>query len=223
MDDSSFPSFQAPERKCAICGVEKSDQQKLLKCSGCFSVRYCSVQHQKEHWKTHKSLCKEIAARTENSRRSALLNEAWDMALDCMKADDLEGFRKVLDDNDEGLVNWRPEEYEWVTLLLFSASIGKESYVSALLDRGADIHAKDDGGVTSLMHASVNGHASCISLLLDRGADIHAKDNDVVTSLMVASVNGHAACVSLLLDRGADIHAKDNDGWTSLMLSLIHI
>ena len=165
MDDSSFPSFQAPERKCAICGVKKSDQQKLLKCSGCFSVRYCSVQHQKEHWKTHKSLCKEIAARTENMRRSALLNEAWDVAFDCMKADDLEGFRKVLDDNDEGLVNWRPEEYEGMTLLHYSAAYGGASYVSALLDRGADIHAKNDAGMTSLMLASQNGHTSC-SLIL---------------------------------------------------------
>ena len=39
-------------------------------------------------------------------KRSALLNEAWDMAVDCIKADDFEGFKKVLDDNDEGLVNW---------------------------------------------------------------------------------------------------------------------
>ena len=187
MDDSSFPSFQAPERKCAICGVKKSDQQKLLKCSGCFSARYCSVQHQKEHWKTHKSLCKEIAARTENMRRSALLNEAWDMAFDCMKANDLEGFRKVLDDNDEGLVNWRPEEYKGMTLLHFSAFNGKASYVSALLDRGADIHAKNNHGWASLMAASANGRVSCISLLLDRGADIHAKTNDGRTSLILAS------------------------------------
>ena len=163
--NSSFPSFQAPERKCAICGVKKSDQQKLLKCSGCFSVRYCSVQHQKEHWKTHKSLCKEIAARTENMRRSALLNEAWDMAFDCMMTDDLEGFRKVLDDNDEGLVNWRPEEYKGATLLHYSAAYGRALYVSTLLDQGADTHAKTNNGWTSLMLASRKGHTSCALIL----------------------------------------------------------
>ena len=198
--DSSFSSFPAPERKCAICGVNKSDQQKLLKCSGCFSARYCSVQHQKEHWKTHKSLCKEIAARNKNMKRSALLNEAWDMAFDCMKANNLEGFRKVLDDNDEGLVNWRLEENKGMTLLHYSAVIDKASYISALLDRGADIHLKDNNGWTSLMASSTKGYASSISLLLDRGADIHAKTNDGRTSFTLASENGHTACTLILND-----------------------
>ena len=142
------------------------------------------------------------------------------MAVDCMKAEYLEGFKKVLDDNDEGLVNWRPEEYEGTTLLHCSAIINKPSYVSALLDRGADIQAKTNIGRTSLMVASERGHASCISLLLDRGADIHAKDNDGRTSLMHASQLGHVSCISVLLDRGADIHAKTNNGgMTSLMLA----
>eukprot|EP00029_Vermamoeba_vermiformis_P011238 TRINITY_DN6120_c0_g1_i2.p1 TRINITY_DN6120_c0_g1~~TRINITY_DN6120_c0_g1_i2.p1 ORF type:complete len:177 (-),score=35.79 TRINITY_DN6120_c0_g1_i2:84-563(-) len=44
------------QMKCAICG----SRGDLKQCSGCKSFYYCSVDHQKEHWATHKDLCKKI-------------------------------------------------------------------------------------------------------------------------------------------------------------------
>ncbi|KAF7280479.1 hypothetical protein GWI33_005821 [Rhynchophorus ferrugineus] len=41
------------ELKCAECG-EPAD----LKCSACKLVAYCGKEHQKKHWKAHKSLCR---------------------------------------------------------------------------------------------------------------------------------------------------------------------
>ncbi|KAK1744344.1 kelch repeat-containing protein [Skeletonema marinoi] len=41
---------------CAVCGVTVA----LRKCSSCKSVAYCSREHQVEHWKEHKSICKAI-------------------------------------------------------------------------------------------------------------------------------------------------------------------
>ncbi|KRX10330.1 hypothetical protein PPERSA_02747 [Pseudocohnilembus persalinus] len=38
--------------KCAICGTPSLDC-----CSNCNQVFYCSLQHQKEHWKEHKNQC----------------------------------------------------------------------------------------------------------------------------------------------------------------------
>lgn len=38
---------------CVICNIDAS-----LKCQGCQSVTYCSVEHQKNHWKSHKNDCK---------------------------------------------------------------------------------------------------------------------------------------------------------------------
>lgn len=38
---------------CAECG-----QPADLKCSACKLVAYCGKEHQKKHWKVHKTLCR---------------------------------------------------------------------------------------------------------------------------------------------------------------------
>lgn len=45
-----------------ICHVCKrfGDGVCLKRCSGCRMISYCCRQHQKEHWKEHKSLCKAV-------------------------------------------------------------------------------------------------------------------------------------------------------------------
>jgi hypothetical protein len=50
----SQPSRPASDG-CAVCG---NTTGSLKQCSGCGKVRYCSQEHQKQHWKTHKRVCK---------------------------------------------------------------------------------------------------------------------------------------------------------------------
>ena len=213
MESSSNNTTTKFERKCALCGAKKStnpEKPKLQKCSGCFGARYCCVDHQKQHRKEHRAQCKEIAAKHEDMKKTARLNEAWDAAVDCMRSGDIDGFKKVLDENDEELVNWRNEEYAGssllhsltTTLTVLVRSITesftelvKESFMSMLLDRGADVNAKTNNGVTALMMASLQGHPSCISMLLDRGADVNAKNNNGWTALMAASQEGHPSSI----------------------------
>ena len=47
---------------CASCGVAGSDDIKLMKCTACHLVRYCSVKCQKDHRPRHKKACKKRAA-----------------------------------------------------------------------------------------------------------------------------------------------------------------
>ena len=47
---------------CASCGIAGADDVKLMKCTGCYLVRYCSVKCQKEHRPQHKKECKKRAA-----------------------------------------------------------------------------------------------------------------------------------------------------------------
>lgn len=108
--------------------------------------------------------------------------------------------------------------------LLVAAKKGDTATVQALLDKGADVNAKDKDGWTALMFAANNGHATIVQALLDRGADVNAKTEDEkgATALMVTAWQGHTAIVEALLDRGADVNAKaKDDGMTALMLAVM--
>ncbi|XP_069001167.1 egl nine homolog 1 isoform X1 [Embiotoca jacksoni] len=50
---------------CELCG----NMENLLKCGRCRSSFYCSKEHQKQHWKKHKLICKESdkAQKTEHA------------------------------------------------------------------------------------------------------------------------------------------------------------
>ncbi|RYP14355.1 hypothetical protein DL765_006400 [Monosporascus sp. GIB2] len=103
------------------------------------------------------------------------------------------------------------------TPLLWAAENGHMAVVTQLLDKGADIEAKDRyHGLTPLSWAAENGHMAVFTQLLDRGADIEAKDTYGRTPLSWAADNGHMAVVTQLLDRGADIEPKDDCGLTPL-------
>lgn len=88
-----------------------------------------------------------------------------------------------------------------------------------LIDKGADIHARDNTQCTALHIAATVGGACLVSLLLKNGADIHARDNCQRTVLHLAgscSEIGDADLVQLLLDAGANVHARNDDQETPL-------
>ena len=99
-----------------------------------------------------------------------------------------------------------------------AAAQGDVSSVAFLLDRGADIAARDDGGWTPLHWAALrNAEPAVADILLDRGADIAARDDKGIAPLHFAAVgNAEPAVAALLIDRGADIQARDDDSWTPL-------
>ena len=89
-------------------------------------------------------------------------------------------------------------------LLLKSLKIGFLPIVRLALEKGADIHARND---YALRYASEDGHKDVAELLLKNGADVHADNDD---ALQGAAASGHKDIVELLLKNGADAHA-DND------------
>jgi len=56
----SSNSETADEVHCAACGIAQVDDITLKKCAACGSVRYCSVECQKEHIPKHKKECAEL-------------------------------------------------------------------------------------------------------------------------------------------------------------------
>ena len=77
---------------------------------------------------------------------------------------------------------------------LITASFGGDTdLVLALLERGADVNARNGDGVTSVSYASGNGDVAIITHLLDKGADLHASDEDGMTALHSAAVHDQPA------------------------------
>ena len=65
------------------------------------------------------------------------------------------------------------------TELMRAALEGKSVIVKALLDRGADVNARDSEGRTALMFAAVNmQHPDTATALLEHGADVNATAED---------------------------------------------
>jgi len=93
-----------------------------------------------------------------------------------------------------------------------------------LLEKGADIEARDRNGDTPLIAAAGHGEDDVVRLLLDRGAHIEATDNPGLTALIAAACNCAMVdmpdtydSVGVLLERGANVEARDKRGRTALM------
>ena len=97
------------------------------------------------------------------------------------------------------------------------ASLGGHYDVARLiLDRGANIAAKDHRGETPLHLASSAGHESTTQMLLDYGANVDATDTQHQTPLHRASHGGHSKIIQTMLENGADIQSRNDYGSSPL-------
>ena len=100
--------------------------------------------------------------------------------------------------------------------------MGYPAAAALLLDRGADIEARDNEGGTALHQLLYAGYVHSpptIALLLSRGADVEARNNIGETPLLMAVVNSDWNVVKLLLEAGADVSVKSPDGATPCELA----
>jgi ankyrin repeat domain-containing protein 50 len=132
--------------------------------------------------------------------------------------------------------------------LQIAAFLGLVKIARLLLERGADVAAKDGCGQTALLRAARGGREAVVQLLLEKGADIDADDgygrtaldwsarngSEAVVRLLLergancgaalswAASRGNKGIVQLLLEKGADVNAKDENGETALHLATIN-
>jgi ankyrin repeat protein len=116
--------------------------------------------------------------------------------------------------------------------LMRSSGAGHLEMVRVLLERGAEVDARDNTGMppwgrTALMFAARNGHAPVVNELLSRGANPVIKDKGFQdedgekTALHYAAENGHATVVRLLAGIPRLINLRTKSGDTPLMLATI--
>jgi quinoprotein dehydrogenase-associated probable ABC transporter substrate-binding protein len=84
------------------------------------------------------------------------------------------------------------------TPLMLATANHSEPVVQALIQKGADVNAKNSGGVTALMIAAANGRADMVELLVHAGANVKAQTDRGDTALSIAREKGDAKVIKLL-------------------------
>lgn len=107
----------------------------------------------------------------------------------------------------------RPNPSSGTTILMMAAATsrpGQGKIVTALLDAGANIAARDAEGKTALMYAAEGASLEAMRVLLAHGADAAAKDRKGETAASIASATGADASTAMvaLLQRSVS-HTQD--------------
>ncbi len=77
------------------------------------------------------------------------------------------------------------------TPLMLAAFRGDAAGVLNLLERGADVNARDRDGDTALMFAAFRGHGLVVALLLQYGANVYARARNGWTARKAAQSGLH--------------------------------
>jgi ankyrin repeat protein/truncated hemoglobin YjbI len=113
-----------------------------------------------------------------------------------------------------------------LTALHYAVRGGKIPLIKLLLERGAQVNALDESGLTPLLHLSKTRSKSdpvpVMELLAASGADVDARDENQGTLLMYFARHGKAEPVQWLLAHGADPTARNKSGKTVAEIGRAH-
>jgi tankyrase len=141
--------------------------------------------------------------------------------LEAAKSGDIEIVNRLVLNNrtPQELVNCCDSEGRRSTPLHFAAGYNRIEVVQFLLEQGADVHAKDKGGLVPLHNACSYGHYEVTELLVQYGADVNVADLWKFTPLHEAAAKGKFDICKLLIKHGADTERKNRDGATPMQLT----
>jgi ankyrin repeat protein len=95
-----------------------------------------------------------------------------------------------------------------VPLLMTSAAVGSLEAMTLLLDKGADVNARNGFGATALIWAATD--LAKVQLLTSRGADVNLASKTGRTAMFVAAMSEpSASIVRYLVSKGARLEARD--------------
>lgn len=106
-------------------------------------------------------------------------------------------------------------------LEFFEAAVkGHAQLMKDMVERGADVNARDADECTALMRAAQNGHTDAVKFLLSAHAEVDARDKYGWTPLMYAVKNGDTEIARILIAQGAELGARNIAGFTPLVIAL---
>jgi len=103
-----------------------------------------------------------------------------------------------------------------------AAAHGRVEIVDLLLEKGAEVNIRNEGGETPLHYAARHGHVGVMKLLLDYDADPAQKGTGCGTPMQWAAANGQIQAIKTLLDHGVSIDQPGSGGGTALMEAVSH-
>ncbi len=120
---------------------------------------------------------------------------------------------------DGGDVNYaRPGNQE--TPIMHAALGGHAELVSALLDAGADLEARDSRGHIPAHYAGASGEEATIRLFLEHGYGVNddiSGNGEGTTFLHMAAAHDAPGLIAYLIEQGAEVNALGYNGVTALM------
>lgn len=108
-------------------------------------------------------------------------------------------------------------------LLAAAISATKARDIKDLLDKGADINAHNEWGLTPVMLAAQYNHSvAVLKALIEAGADIHEAEPKYRSNALHLAANSskNPKIIEALLDAGANIDARNYLGETALIMAV---
>jgi hypothetical protein len=90
-----------------------------------------------------------------------------------------------------------------------------------LIQRGANVNAKDITEQSAYLIATSEGYGELLEVTLANGANVHSLDSFNGTGLIRAAERGHADVVDRLLRTDIEVNHVNNLGWTALLEAVI--
>eukprot|EP00731_Ephydatia_muelleri_P008665 Em0004g1003a len=174
-------------------------------------IRQCGVMV--SSWKRNQPLDCSAASRVcINKKETSHLKQQF-----CVRS---EGENKLrVTQNPSTLAKVRKRNMKGETPLHLAAMKGDAAAVVALVEQGADCHAKDNAGWTPLHEACNFGHMEVVKILLDNGVSVNTPGFENSVPLHDAVINNHVQVVELLISSGANPNARNSNGLTPLDLA----
>ena len=106
-----------------------------------------------------------------------------------------------------------------MTPLHWASRAGSLKCLQWLLDRDAEVDARNDAHRTSIQLAAERGQAEAVKLLAATGADLDTQDRKGRTPLHRATYEGHAETAEALLVAGVDRTVRNRNGKTAFEIA----
>jgi quinoprotein dehydrogenase-associated probable ABC transporter substrate-binding protein len=112
----------------------------------------------------------------------------------------------------ERLEQWLAEGADLNLELANAVNANSEERVRLLIEKGADVNARDNQGYAPVHNAARNRYAHLVTLLVEKGADVNARDSDGFTALLHAINRNHVPTVEAIARSGGNLELATPQG-----------